>query len=941
MLVQNDLIIKASENLITVGSKLELIAIRELCTKRSEIAEVVWSFAPQHDSISLSENKLLVDSDIFGIDEITVYCIETTTRLKAERTFKVAHQCRLGKLVHFIRSDNIYSGDNYSWNLWTYAANKMANSVAFSNVSDFGVTACSVNNRVIARKMVWDHSWCNEWAEQTQVFELDMAEDNYYIIYGDTAIYTSLVDVVNRSNPRIEYAIMDANITAYLSHEPLPDTSFELYINSHKQNDILFSCENRDITISNLPNGIQPTDLLVIKANQTFSPGMVQFRNYLDKFYYLANDLGVFFTENDISLRLWAPTAIYVELLLYEKFDCVSEQVDVVFRLNNDMQNKTHYIQIERNKYENFFYLYRLHFNNLDKNNQATVITTYAVDPYAKSIAVNGMKACLVDLDSTLTTPEGWLDDKKPDLDEGIIIYETHVRDLTIDNSCNNSFPGKFVGLGEAGTQFVDKATGALVKTGLDSLVELGVTHIHLLPVFDFASVDETKINAINNRNWGYDPRNYNAPTGMYSTNPHDPCVRVKEFREMVYSLHKHGIRVIIDVVYNHMVDTINFDNIVPGYYFRSDKYGRFTNGSGCGNEFATERLQVSKFVIDSILHWVYDYKIDGLRFDLMELIDIDTIKQIVNQVHKIDPSIFIYGEPWRAGDTPLRHGTYRGSQKNENFSVFNDNFRNAIRGNNNPGHGFVNGNSHNPDNCWGVIEGLKGSIYTLSANPQESINYVDAHDNYTLWDQIEKSHNMSLKPGEYHMHINEDHLFDNVLIRQNLLALGLILTAQGIPFLHGGVELLRSKRGDHNSYKSSDIINAINWQDKVRFKQVFNYVQGLIILRKKHPAFRIENRKIIENQLTISTTYHDDRSGVIISHFKDHANGDSWCDIVVIYNATSIDNYCVNQFLPEPHGGLWHIVVNHEHAGIETIATSLSKEVPPLKSNSMMVIHS
>lgn len=940
-MTQNDLIIKASENRITIGSKLELIAIRELSSKRSEIATVNWSFTPKHEGISLSQSKLVVDSDISGIDEITVFCTEITTGLTAERIFKVAHQCRLGKLVHFIRSDNIYSGDNYTWGLWTYEPNKAAANVAFSVSSDFGVTACSLNNQVIARKMVWDNSWCNEWAEQTQAFELDAREDTYYIIYGDTALYTSLVDVVNRSNPRIEYAIMDENITAHLSHAPLADTYFEFYINSHKQDDVVCISENRNIVISNLPQDIMPTDLLVIKSNQTFSPCKVQLRNYLDKFYYAGNDLGVSFTENNILLGLWAPTALSVELLLYRSFDCVPEKPDHVFQLNNDIQNKIHHIQIERHQFENFFYLYRLHFNDLDRNNQAIMNTTYAVDPYAGSLAVNGIKACLIDLRSSKTMPNGWVDDKKPNSDEGVIIYETHVRDLTIDNSCNSSFPGKFMGLGESGTHFVDKATGASVKTGLESLIELGITHVHLLPVFDFASVDETKIHAVNNRNWGYDPRNYNTPAGIYSTNPNDPYARIKEFREMVYNLHKHGIRVIIDVVYNHMADTVNFDKIVPGYYFRSDNYGRFTNGSGCGNEFATERPQVGKFVLDSILHWIHDYKIDGLRFDLMELIDIGTIKQVVNQVHKIDPDILIYGEPWRAGDTPLMHGTYRGSQRNEKFSIFNDSLRNAIRGNNNPGRGFVNGNSHNPDNCWGVIEGLKGSIHSLTFNPQESVNYVDAHDNYTLWDQILKSQNMGLKPDEYHMDIVEDNLFDNILIRQNLLAIGLVLTAQGIPFLHGGVELLRSKRGDHNSYKSSDIINAINWQDKVRFKPVFEYIQGLITLRKKHSAFRINDRSIVENQLVISTAYHDDKSGVIISHFKDHANGDLWRDIIVIYNATNIDNYCVNQFLPEPHGGLWYIVVNHEKAGVETIVTSLSRELPPLRSNSMMVIHS
>jgi pullulanase len=940
-LTQDNLVIKASENCITIGAALELVAIRELSNTHSEIASVSWSFAPKHDGISLEDNKLLVKADILGIDEITLHCTEHGTGFTAKRKFKVFHQCRLGKLVHFIKNDNDYSGDDFAWKLWTYTANKPGSNIAFLSENDFGLSACTLNNQVIAHKMLWDHSWCNEWAEQTQSFTLDMKEDNYYIIYGEPILYTKLSDVVKRTNPRIEYGVMDENISAYLSREPIADTHFELYINSHKQNNVTVSCENRHVKISNLPADICPTDLIVIKANQNFSACKVQLRNYLDKFYYAGNDLGVIFTNSEIKLCIWSPTAVSVELLLYRDFDTPDTNPEHIFQLDNNIQNGTHRTTILRNLFENFFYLYRLHFNDLDKNGEPCLVTRYAVDPYANSLAVNGIKAGLLDLDSPCAMPKEWIHDKKPELNEGIIIYETHVRDLTIDYFCNSMFPGKFLGLAETRTSFTDRANNVTISTGLDSLVELGITHVHLLPVFDFASVNETKVNAANNRNWGYDPRNYNTPTGIYSTNPYDPVARVKEFRQMIHSLHKNGLRVVIDVVYNHMADTTNFDNIVPGYYFRSDNYGRFTNGSGCGNEFATERPQVSKFIIDSILHWINHYKIDGLRFDLMELIDIDTMKQVVQQTHKIDSSILIYGEPWRASDTPLTTGTYRGSQKNENFSIFNDNFRNAIRGSNDPGRGFVNGNSHNPDICWSIIEGLKGSINTLTSNPQESINYVDAHDNYTLWDHILKSSESHIKHGEYHTYITEENMFDNILIRQNLLAVGLILTAQGIPFLHSGVEMLRSKQGDHNSYKSSDIINAIHWQDKARFKPVFDYVQGLITLRKKHPALRSSERSIIENQLVISTAYQDDKSGVIISHFKDYANGDSWQDIVVIYNSTNIDNYNVNEFLPKPGSGLWYIVVNHEQAGIETITTYKDQELAPLKSNSMMVIHS
>ena len=389
----------------------------------------------------------------------------------------------------------------------------------------------------------------------------------------------------------------------------------------------------------------------------------------------------------------------------------------------------------------------------------------------------------------------------------------------------------------------------------------------------------------------------------------------------MIKGFHDHGIRVVLDVVYNHMTETTNMDNIVPGYYFRTDSLGKYTNGSGCGNELATEHPMVSKFILDSIRHWINNYKIDGLRLDLMDLMDYDTMQTIVAQTQAIDPSILIYGEPWMASDSPLINRTHRGRQKGSEFSIFNDWFRDALRGNNDPGHGFINGDQHTPYTGVRVIDGLRGSIGKLIHNPRESINYVDAHDNYTLWDHIEKSQYRTTERGHYRKNLVPGNLFGSVRVRQNLLALGI--------------------NGDHNSYKSKDDINAFHWEDKVKFKPVFDYVKGLIQLRRTHPAFRMAVPEMINECLSIYTAYHNDRSGVIISHFKNHANGDSWGEIVVIYNSTAIDGYEINELLPLRVGGReWQVVVNHEQAGVKTIAKSIDGKLPPMRSHSMLVMH-
>lgn len=945
---KHNLMIKTSEDKLTPGFSLDMIAIKTLHSNRQAVIPVEWSITPADPAIKIVGNQIFIDAKYNSSSTITLRATDPENGSYAERSLPVIQNSnRQGKLVHYIRSDNLYKGDKFLWDLWTFEEDNGSQAIQLSGNSDFGAIALVQNKNVIVRKQIWDMGWHNDWAEQTAAFQLSNDNDNYYIIHGDNELYTSLEDVITRTNPRVLYAVMDDadRITAYFSHEPLIDTNFHVYVNGAKQNNIcsIVKEEKRLAIFTNLPQNILPHDLVEIRASNTFLPAKVTMRGFLNRYVYKDSDMGATFIGSLISLRVWAPTAKKVELLLYSTFTCDVKAPEQCFNMTAHTISGTYHVEISR-EFTNKFYLYRLYFDTLDRNGQSYTKVTYAVDPYANGVGLNGNRGVLVDLDAHELMPEGWIDDDRPPLanKEDAVIYEMHLRDFTIDESSGvkPEWRGKFMGAAQDKLTLRDPRSGISVTAGLDSIAELGITHAHILPFFDFSSVDESRLNDSTNRNWGYDPKNYNAPDGSYSVDPYNPLTRIREARAMVHSFHKKGIRVVMDMVYNHMTDTQNLDKIVPGYYFRSDYLGRLTNGSGCGNELATERPMVSKMIVDSVLHWVKDYHISGLRFDLMELIDINTMKTIEAEILKLDPSILIYGEPWSGGSTPLVNGTHRGSQKNHEFAIFNDFFRDALRGNNNPGNGFINGEQHNPLNARHVMEGLKGSVNGLTTKPRETINYVDAHDNYTLWDHIEKSQNRMLEPGNYRKYLPAD-IFDSPLVRQNLFGLGIILTAQGIPFFQGGAEILRTKQGDHNSYRSSDEVNAFFWQDKLQFKAVFEYVKGLIKLRRSHPAFRMKDAGMVNSQLNIYPAHGNEKSGVIIAHYKNNANNDKWKDIVVIYNATTIDNYEVNNMLPGNDRGFWCVVVNHEKAGIETIKQVAIGQVPPLKSHSIMVIHS
>ncbi|MDP3130042.1 MAG: type I pullulanase, partial [Bacillota bacterium] len=519
------------------------------------------------------------------------------------------------------------------------------------------------------------------------------------------------------------------------------------------------------------------------------------------------------------------------------------------------------------------------------------------MDPYAKAAGVNGDRGMVIDFDSI--NPNDWESDVRPATITNYtdaIIYEIHVRDYTTHATWNGTeaLRGKYLGLVEGGTTY------QTVTTGFDHIKELGVTHVQLLPVFDHGVIDETRLNDATYNdihdgifNWGYMPENFNVIEGSYSTDPYNGDVRITEFKEMVQTFHENDIRVIMDVVYNHTGKSAdsNFDLILPGYYFRMNPDGSFSNGSGTGNETASERIMYRKFMVDSILFYVNEYHIDGFRFDLMKLHDVETMNQIVDAVHAVDPTILIYGEPWTGGTStlPLDDAAFNSTlDEMPGVAVFNDDTRDGIKGSvfAQGDKGFVQGNNYADSR---VLLGITGATQQANLpigalpkgpwafNPTQTINYVTAHDNNTLYDKLKLSAFVT----------------EPEIVRMQRQANAIVLTSQGIPFLHGGVEILRTKpctpggdtcdsgnRYDHNSYKSPDATNQIDWNLKVENLDTFNYYKSLIALRKMKSVFRIPTKTELAEHITIIP---DSTLGFVSFFLSDP--DDVWKTIYILHN--------------------------------------------------------
>ena len=536
---------------------------------------------------------------------------------------------------------------------------------------------------------------------------------------------------------------------------------------------------------------------------------------------------------------------------------------------------------------------------------------------FAKAVGVNGKRGAIVDLKDT--DPEGWADDVRPALNNpcDLVIYEMHHRDFSMDLSSGIKNKGKFLALTE--------------PAAIDHLRRLGVNAIHILPSFDFASIDESKPD-VAQYNWGYDPLNYNVPEGSYSTNAADPKVRIREFKQMVQALHKAGIRVILDVVYNHTFDIngSNFQKTYPDYYFRKTAEGKYSDGSGCGNETASDKQLMRDFMKESVEYWVKEYHIDGFRFDLMGIHDIETMNEIHDVVSKIDPSIYIYGEGWSAGSCayPQEKLAMKANARELNgIGAFSDEMRDALRGpfSDDTKGGFLAGV---PGQEESIKFGIAGAIshpqidmtkvnYSKTAwtnEPSQMVAYVSCHDDMCLTDRLRAS---------------IPYIGDDELIRLDLLAQTAVFTSQGVPFILAGEEMLRDKKGVHNSFRSPDSINRLDWNNLKRYPQVFDYYSGLISLRKQHPAFRMGSADEVRKNLV----FLDAPAGVVAYQLKDNAGGDSWKNIIVILNSQKTP-----QTVNVPEGSYTMVVANGKvNAGGIGLVSGKTVTVAP---QSALIVH-
>lgn len=626
---------------------------------------------------------------------------------------------------------------------------------------------------------------------------------------------------------------------------------------------------------------------------------------------YEGNDLGAVYTPKMTRFKVWAPEAESVKLNLYKQGegDNLIEQ-----HIMKKSANGT-YVFEKQGDCNGIYYTYTV-VNHGEKQE--------AVDPYTKAAGVNGQRGMVINL--AKTNPQGFELDgyRNPEHITDAIIYEGSVRDFTMDESSGVFHNGKFLGLTEANTtnHFGE-------ATALDYISGLGVTHVQILPAFDFETVDEKNQKA--QYNWGYDPDNYNVPEGSYAVSPYDGTVRIQEMKQMVLALHSRGIGVIMDVVFNHTYrrDDSNLQKIVPGYYYRSDETG-YTDGSGCGNEVASDRPMVQKLIVDSLIYWAKEYHIDGFRFDLMGVLDIDTMNVIAERLKEIRPDIYLYGEGWNGGPSSLteeKRAFKAGAKKMPGIGMFNDDIRDTIKGSvfYDDHLGFVNGGTHLEN---ALRYGITGAVAhpqvdydaygskPWAKEPGQSINYVSCHDNYTLWDKLSVSCPEASEEKKKAM---------------NRLCAAIVFTSQGVPFIQAGEEFLRSKplpekKGfAENSYNMPDAVNSIKWDNIHEYPDMIAYYKGLMALRKAHPVFRMQS----EAEMTQNLCFLSDTPENVVAYLlKGKGADDTPENILVIFNGNDEE---ILYNLPE---GKWKILVDDKTAGADgKKIISAKADVEPLSA--------
>ena len=807
--------------------------------------------------------------------------------------------------VHYKR----LAGDYAGWNLWLWKNSDdntkdtpvSTSGVQFDKEDSFGKKVTVTIDGMSSFKDIGIIVRLNDWAQK------DISDDRFinkfksdgsaeiWLIQGDKTIY----DV----EPNVQSRFVAATFSDFRKVEVQISQDISL---TSGDNSFTLTPGPKVLSVKNL-NGTEKATSFVeltldsdVEIGTNYTVSHPKFGAYLvdnnkiydsesfaSKYTYTGDDLGNTYSKEKTSFRIWAPVAKSVSLVTYASASATSGTSTA---MQSD-RNGTWIAELPGDR-DGLVYTYKV---TVGGN------TNEVVDPYARAVTINGGRGVVVNLEST--NPANWRNEKpafsgKP---TDAIVYELHVRDLSMDSSA--PFPKEVRGKYSAFTYTNLKGSKGQ-PVGVAAIKDLGVTHVQLLPIFDFASVDESAPSF----NWGYDPKNYNAPEGSYSSDPADPKKRITELKSAIQSLHSQGLRVIMDVVYNHVYDARTFseNQIVPGYWFRTDSSGNLTNASGCGNDVASERPMVRKFIVDSVKYWAKEYNLSGFRFDLMGLLDLTTMKQVRDEVSKIDPSIIILGEGWNMGTLA---NSERASQSNieqlQGVSVFNDQIRDGVKGSvfSSTEPGWATGLLSKKNSVQAGIVGNtdygQGVQNTFSTSaPGQSVNYVEAHDNNTLQDKL------LLSTGKVPA---------TTIAKLNRLAGSIPLLAQGLPFINSGQEFQRSKSGDSNSYQSGDDVNSLKWNLIVTNATTRNFYKGIIQLRKEHPAFRIADAKTVKAAVKFIAT-----SDQVIAYSIDgKAAGDSWSSIVVIHNAST-----KTQKIKLPAQGNWKIVVNGDKAATSTLSS-------------------
>ena len=820
-------------------------------------------------------------------------------------TFAVVGKTKI--IVHYAKD----SKSNSKWNMWIWPDQKDGRKYDFTKKDTFG-QICEVEFDGDLNKVgfiVRTDEWEKDTEDDRFVDKFEEGVSEIWLNGGDATVYNSLAEAI--SSTQADETIVETGKFTVAKLDALNIISIETNIaipfTTDSNEGITVKADGLDVEIDNITSDNVmdgTTTIAKIELAENVNPGqklLVSKEGFPDKgiilgdvmgsdgfekmYYYAGSDLGNTYSKYKTSFKVWAPTAAEVKLVTYTEWDAKTGNEAVM----NKGEKGTWFVDLVGDQ-KGIFYTYKVNIGG---------VWTEAVDPYARSVAANGEKGAVIDLSET--NPETWKPKEKPNFKNltDAIIYELHVRDFSIDKFSGMENKGKFLAFTETGTVGADGK-----KTGVDYIKDLGVTHVQLMPIFDYASLDETSTKP--QFNWGYDPKNYNAPEGSYSTDPYNPSLRVKELKQAVQSLHDQGLRVTMDVVYNHMFSSndSNFNKLVPGYYFRYTEDGKNVNESGCGNTIASENAMARKFIVDSVTYWAKEYNLDGFRFDLMGLLDIQTMTEVRNSLSSLNPSILVIGEGWDMGTTLASDmkATQNNASKMPEIGHFNDTIRDGIKGSvfETTEKGFVNGKE---DSETSIKKGIVGGIdYSRSittwgkVEPIQSVTYAEAHDNNTLWDKL-----LLTNPTDD----------DKTRLKMHRLADSIILTSQGIPFFQAGQEFLRTKDGDANSYKSSDTVNKLDWARKSENIDTVNYFKGLIALRKAHPAFKMTSADMIKKNLKFLTT----PKNVVAYEMNYNANMDSWANIVVAFNANKEDTK-----IKLSKKGTWNIVVDGESAGIETI---------------------